>query len=205
MKRPTSSRGYTFVELLMSLLIFSIGVTGVIAMQKVTVTSNQHAKDLAMATQIAQGWMDQLQTDAIAWNHPSAPPDTTSDIGETVWLSSVSQANTTWVRPVYSTARRFGPAFDARGNAIDPAQQPNSVKFCTHLRLSWLYQPTGTTTGGGLIRAEVRVFWLRDGQTRPSNVGICSQQLDANTVGADVARYHFVYDVSAVKENMWQR
>ncbi|MGC4092140.1 MAG: prepilin-type N-terminal cleavage/methylation domain-containing protein [Polyangiaceae bacterium] len=201
-RRPLA-RGYTFVELLMSIMILSIGVTGVIAMQKVTVTSNQHAKDLAMATQLAQSWMDQLHADALAWNHPSAQRATT-DLGDTVWLSNVQQSATTWVLPEWSTTRRFGPAFDARGVSINAATSPNDVKFCTHIRLSWLYQPTGIVTGGGLMRAEVRVFWLRDGQARSGTSGICSQQLAIATVGTDVSRYHFVYNTSAVRENTAQ-
>lgn len=196
-------RGYTFVELLMSLLIFSIGVTGVIAMQKVTLTSNQHAKDLALATQIAQSWLDQLHADAMAWNHPSALR-ATNDLGDTVWLSNVEQNSVKWKLPDWNATRRFGPAFDARGTAVDPATAGNQVKFCTHIRLSWLYQPVGVVTGGGLMRAEVRVFWLRDGQARSGNVGICSAQLNPANVGDDVGRYHFVYDVSAVRENTAQ-
>ncbi|HYO94825.1 MAG TPA: prepilin-type N-terminal cleavage/methylation domain-containing protein, partial [Polyangiaceae bacterium] len=70
MSAPLDTRGYTFVELLMSLSILSLGVTGVIAMQKVTVTSNQHAKNLAIATQISQSWMDELRADSLMWNHP---------------------------------------------------------------------------------------------------------------------------------------
>jgi prepilin-type N-terminal cleavage/methylation domain-containing protein len=203
----SATRGYTFVELLMSLLIFSIGVTGVIAMQKITVTSNQHAKDLAIATQIAQAWMDQLHADAIAWNHPSAYK-ASLDLNDTVWLSNVAQTNTTWIRPNYDAARSFGPFFDVQGRPLvdtDPNLNANT-KFCTHIRLSWLYQPTvtSTLTGNGLIRAEVRVFWLRDGQPWPNNQPICSQALNTSTVAADAARYHFVYDVSAVRENTRQ-
>jgi len=208
MKRRRSAkrrleRGFTFVELLMSLLIFTIGVLGVVAMQKVTLTSNQHAKDLALATQLAQSWVDQLHADAMAWNHPSALR-ATNDLSDTIWLSNVSQNNTAWVLPTWDATRRFGPGFDPRGTSVNPTTAGDQVKFCTHIRLSWLYQPIGTVTGGGLMRAEVRVFWLRDGQPRAGNVGICSQQLTPASVGGDVGRYHFVYNVSAVRENTAQ-
>jgi hypothetical protein len=188
----------------MSLLIFSIGVTGVIAMQKVTVTSNQHAKDLAIATQIAQAWMDQLHADAIAWNHPSVF-QTTDDLDQTAWIKNVSRTNKDWVLPAYVEERRFGPAFDVQGNPVN-GTGPN-VKYCTHLRLSWLYQPNSagaTLTGNGLIRAEVRVFWLRDGRAWPNNKSICDATQLPATVGSDVSRYHFVYNVSAVRENTAQ-
>jgi type IV pilus assembly protein PilV len=204
--RSAGSRGYTFVELLMALLIFSIGVTGVIAMQKITVTSNQHAKDLAIATQLAQAWIDQLHADAIAWNHPSAS-QAANDLAETAWLSNVAVNNNNWMLPAYVATRSFGPGFDVQGNPLDPSDAASpSVKFCTHLRLSWLYQPlaTSTITGNGLIRAEVRVFWLRDGRPWPNNQSICDVAQVPNSMSADVSRYHFVYNVSAVRENTAQ-
>jgi len=202
--RRSRARGYTFVELLMSMMILTIGVTGVIAMQKVTVTSNQHAKNLAMATQIAQSWLGQLQADAIAWNHPSAR-NPNSDLGDTHWLSNVSLMNRTWMRPAWVSSRNFGPTFDAQGKPIEP-DDASQVQFCTHIRLSWLFQPGAASgaviTGNGLMRAEVRVFWLRDGMAGVEKKPVCSADV-ATLVGAaeNRSRYHFVYATSAVREN----
>lgn len=200
-------RGYTFVELLMSLLIFSIGVTGVIAMQKIAVTSSQHAKDLAIATQVAEAWMAQLHADAIAWNHPSVN-QAGNDLADTAWLANVATANTNWLLPNYVATRNFGPAFDVQGRPVDITGGAGAnVKFCTHIRLSWLYQPDATTNntrGNGLIRAEVRVFWLRDGRPWPNNASICDTSQDPDAMSSDVSRYHFVYNVSAVRENTAQ-
>lgn len=205
--RRQRTRGYTFVELLMSLLIFSIGVSGVIAMQKVTVTSNQHAKDLAIATQLAQAWVDQLHADAIAWNHPSVL-QATDDLDDTAWLKTVPKTAKDWVLPDYVADRRFGPAFDVQGNPLDISSGAGSdVKFCTHVRLSWLYQPNAagsTLTGNGLIRTEVRVFWLRDGRAWPNSKSICDASQNTAAIGSEVSRYHFVYNVSAVRENTAQ-
>ena len=197
--RHQRQRGYTAVELMMAIGIFGIGVTGIIAMQKVTAVSNQHAKNLNIATHIAESWLDMLATDAVTWNHPS-PGDATPDIGQTTWLQSVkANANTTndWVLPQYSAVLSFGPAFDALGNSINPATAPNgSIAFCSHLRLSWLYQPT--VSGNGLIRAEVRVFWLRDGQgfAQP----MCDNAQVAN-IGGATQTFHFVQKITAIREN----
>lgn len=195
----TSQRGYTAVELMMAIGIFGIGVTGIIAMEKVTTVSNQHAKNLAIATHIAESWMDMLATDAVMWNHPS-PNFPAPDIGQTTWLQSVranANAASDWLLPQYSTVLAFGPAFDALGNPLNPATAPNgSTAFCSHLRLSWLYQPT--SSGNGLIRAEVRVFWLRDGQGFAQNM--CSAAEVANVGGAPQT-FHFVQKISAIREN----
>ena len=195
--RRQPQRGYTAVELMMAIGIFGIGVTGIIAMQKVTVVSNQHAKNLAIGTHIAESWLDMLATDAVMWNHPS-PGNAAPDIAQTTWLQSVkTNANTVndWFLPAYSTVLAFGPAFDALGNPVDPATASN-IAFCSHLRLSWLYQPT--VSGNGLIRAEVRVFWLRDGQGFAQNM--CSSAQAAN-VGAAKETFHFVQKITAIREN----
>ena len=69
MRIPAPARGYTIVELMMAITVLAIGVSGIIAMQKITVASNLHAKKLAIATQIARAWQDRLAVDASLWNH----------------------------------------------------------------------------------------------------------------------------------------
>lgn len=196
--RHQRQRGYTAVELMMAIGIFGIGVSGIIAMQKVTAVSNMHAKNLGIATQIAQSWLDMLATDAVTWNHPSAS-SSVPDVGQTAWLKLVkTNANTAndWVLPTYNSTLRFGPAFDALGNPIDRANVATNVAFCAHLRLSWLYEPT--PSGNGLIRAEVRVFWQRDGRNFTQDM--CSVAQVA-AVGAAPQTFHFVQKITAIREN----
>lgn len=197
--RRARERGYTAVELMIAVGVFGIGVAGIISMQKVTSVSNQHAKNLSIATHIAESWLDMLATDAVTWNHPSKNGSGAPDIGETTWLKRVkpnANAATDWLLPDYSTLLAFGPAFDALGNPVDPAANPGSVAFCSHLRLSYLYQPNAD--GNGLIRAEVRVFWLRDGQgfAQP----MCSSGQVGN-VGGAVQTFHFVQKITAIREH----
>lgn len=199
--RRRVARGYTAVELLMSVAILTVGVGGVVAMQKVTVTSNQHAKNLAIATQVGQAWMDQLRADSLSWNHPSAQL-ATSDLTDTVWLSNAQSRPGQWFRPAWNDGREFGASFDAQGRPTDP-EADVGVRFCTHLRLTFLYQPTpaGTMAGNALMRAEVRVFWLRDGQASVENVPICDEAEDATALGSATDRYHFVYNTSAIRQS----
>ncbi|MFO0571652.1 MAG: type II secretion system protein [Polyangiaceae bacterium] len=188
-------RGYTAVELLMAISIFAIGVSGIIAMQKVTVDANKHARDLSIATHIAQAWLDQLAADAAAWNHPSAN-EPTPDINDTDWLKNVG--NNQWFRPDYVATRSFGAGFDGLGNPVDDANIQDAV-FCAHVRLSWLYP---AAAGNGLIRTEVRVFWIRDGQGGGVNAQpVCDPNTAPAAVEAAGLKYHFVHQASAVKQN----
>ena len=197
MKRR-AQRGYTAVELMMAIGIFGIGVTGIISMQKVTSVSNQHAKNLSIATHIAESWLDMLAADASTWTSPSRSGGNRL-VSQTTWLSGVvANANTSnnWFLPTYSAPLAFGPAFDALGNPVDVVANPGSVAFCSHLRLSWLYQPT--SDGNGLIRAEVRVFWLRDGQSFTQNMCAPTQVVN---VGSAPETFHFVQKITAIREN----
>jgi hypothetical protein len=194
-RRARRSRGYTAVELMLSLALFTVGVTGIIAMQKVTVVSNRHAKNLALATSIAEAWLDQLSTDATIW---------TTDLTKTAWASTGVEAATDgqWMLPEYSEDRAFGPAFDALGAPL-PDDEAENARFCTHVRLTTLYSASGGNgrlAGNGLIRAEVRVFWLRDGGTPIA--GACTTNNPTTAEGvATSPSYHRVYKVSAIRQH----
>jgi prepilin-type N-terminal cleavage/methylation domain-containing protein len=188
-------RGYTAVELLMAISIFAIGASGIIAMQKVTLRANQHAKDLTVATHIAQAWLDVLATDAMAWNHPS-PGNNVQDRDNTNWLKLVDGNEHTWLRPAYVLDRDFGAAFDALGNPLDDAVADQAV-YCAHIRLTWLYPDTA---GNGLLRAEVRVFWLRDGMGGTADGAALCATPPAAVENLGI-RYHFVYQATAIKQN----
>ena len=199
MSDPTrfGARGYTAVELLMSIAVLAIGISGIIAMQKITVASNRHSKNLAIATQIAQAWQAQLAADAVLWNYPSAQ-NPMSDLGETEWLKYVE---TGWFRPGLPadiTRRAFGPAFDGLGNPVVTQADLGNAHFCTHLRLTWV-RPEGD--GNALIRGEVRVFWLREGMGGPINPGLLCADVTPDTIAAAPERYHFLYVTSAVRQN----
>jgi prepilin-type N-terminal cleavage/methylation domain-containing protein len=203
MKLRASSRGYTAVELLMSIAVLAIGVSGIIAMQKIAVSTNRHSKNLALATQIARSWQDQLAADALLWNHPSQNNPVSDLAGDTEWLKFVGNG---WFRPAFptdATVRPFGPGFDALGNPVTDPNQLATAHFCTHLRLSWL-RPEGQ--GNALIRTEVRVFWAREGQLLTDQAiaigtsGICAD-IAPDVVAAALNQFHFVYMTSAVKQN----
>jgi prepilin-type N-terminal cleavage/methylation domain-containing protein len=192
--------GYTLVELMMSLAVFAIGVSGIIAMQKVTVTSNQHAKNLALAAHIAEAWMDELAAEAGQWNE-------TGDFEETTWLTTVGAEDGPpgeWQRPAYNSARNFGPAFDALGNAVATGDIADNAHFCSDIKLTWLYPQTAAKSGGGLIRAQVRVYWLRQGlldqEDAPTHVCDVTPEEFDNDQGE--LRFHVVYLSTAVRQQL---
>jgi prepilin-type N-terminal cleavage/methylation domain-containing protein len=195
-REASRQRGYTVIELMMSLSVLAIGASGIIAMQKVTVASGAHSKNLAVATRVASAWADALAADSSLWNSPS-------DLIETTWLQNLTSGQTTtqWFRPEYSALRRFGPGFSALG---DPVQDPNHAHFCTDIRLTWLRNDPNLP-GASLMRAEIRVFWRSDRVWPELDIpaNICDP--DANSPltleNENVAdAFHFVHLTTAIAQ-----
>lgn len=191
--------GYTVIEVMIALTILAIGTTGIIAMQKVTTVANRDAKNLVIASQVARTWIERLRSDAVQWNHPSSL-NPLSDLGETKWLNNV---NGTWFRPVDDTLG--SPSADALGNDVREANLGQEA-FCTNVRLTWLYGPPVTVPAPYLMRAEVRVYWLRDGAGGVIETGktICDPTINLASVTPALDRYHFVYLATAIKQNQAQ-
>lgn len=167
--RRAALRGYTIVELVMSLSVLAIGASGVIAMQKVAISSNRHAKEMAIASRIAEGWADQLALDGSIWTINAAGNTT---IASTTWLNQANPTQTVdWFGPAFDPLRNYGAAFGALGNPIDPGARPDLIRFCAQLRFAYLHSPTLPTPGHGVIRAEIRVFWqAEDASLRATSV-----------------------------------
>ena len=197
MTRGRFQRGYTIVELLMSLSVLAIGVSGVIAMQRVTLETNRYAKDLAIATRIAEAWTDQLTTDGSLWTVNAAGAST---LPNTTWLNAATLGTTgTWALPAYSAPLGFGPAFGALGQPLDPAGHPELAQFCAHIRLAYLHSDTLPTVGNGVIRAQVRVFWRRNDQAASTAVAnICA--VTPATLDTDIGAFHVIYLTTSIRQ-----
>jgi prepilin-type N-terminal cleavage/methylation domain-containing protein len=193
------NHGFTLVELMMAIALLTIGLGGVIAMQKVTAVSNQNAKSLAIASHIASSWLDVLQADSAQWN------DADNFDGGT-WLSTVGAegSSASWFRPTYSSSRRMGPGFDALGSAVTATALAADARFCSDLRLSWLNSQTGIKRGAGLLRAEVRVYWLREGLTGLADTiptSVCGLSMTEMNKPENQRLFHIVYLSTALKEH----
>jgi type IV pilus assembly protein PilV len=185
-------RGYTIVELMMAIAVFAIGVSGIIAMQKVAAAANQHSRALSLATNIAQAWQDQLNADASLYTR-------TNGFTFTKWLAPLqTSTQTTWFRPPYSTTLQMGAAFDGLGKPLsDDADQVAQAQFCVHLRLVRLY-PSPADVGIDVVRTEVRVIWPRT--EGAASATFCDTITNPVTLGTDMVNYHYLYQVSAVRQ-----
>lgn len=181
-----TARGYTLVEVLAAMAVLGAGLLGIIAMQGATVSANQRAQEITMATNLARRWQDRLRRDAIQWNSPSQT-NPISNLGDTWYLRAMlTSANTGWFipqSPGMITPVEYG-AFDYFGRDVEPTSA--NVYYCTHARLTRLIPDQ-------LIRAEVRVWWYRQGGVRPVAYANCGSGGAISTMGQDTTNVRWVY------------
>ncbi|HEX3595769.1 MAG TPA: prepilin-type N-terminal cleavage/methylation domain-containing protein [Polyangiaceae bacterium] len=194
--RQRAKRGYTIVELVMSLAVLAIGASGVIAMQKVALSSNRHAKDLAVAARVGEAWADQLAMDGSTWTLTQAGAST---LASTTWLSLADPSQTVnWFVPAYSALRNFGPGFDVLGAPLDPSTSASLIRYCTHLRFAFLHNATG---GSGVVRAQIRVFWPADnvaGMPAAARANLCA--IDDAAFTANVGAFNVIYLTTSIAQ-----
>jgi len=187
--RRARRQGYTLVELMMAIAVFAIGVSGIIAMQKVAAAANEHSKALSVATNIAQAWVDVLKADSSLYTQ-------TNGFTNTQLLGQANTNNFVWIRPTWNASKAIGAAFDALGKPIDETtDDPATAQFCVHLRLTQVYP---TSPGINVIRTEVRVFWPRADGIFPTP--FCAVAMDGPAVLAASNDLHFLYQASAVRQ-----
>ena len=181
--------GATVMEVVVSMGVLGVGATGVVAMQKTTLIANMRARNLAVASNVASSWVGRLRSDANAWVRS---PTGLSTLNTTKWLKLVLVAPDKWVRPDFDKLGQQSPMADVRG--VDTLTTTNAA-FCTNLRLTQVLP--------NLVRAEVRVFWLRNqgGGTLGGTTLCASDAGYLSNVGQATANYHFVYVTSAMIRN----
>ncbi len=173
----------------MALGMLAIGISGIIAMQKVTVIANRDAKNLEIANQIAHTWIERLRADSMLWNSGT---DLATD---TMWINNpYPPTQPTWIRPQNTNLGIYG-VHDALG--VDDASGVLNGPFCVHLRL--------TTNTPSSIRAEVRVYWMRQGtgdSTQTVEAPLCGgTAAAAPDVQSKTELYHFVHVTTALMQN----
>lgn len=196
------SRGYTVVEVMMALVVLTLGAVGVVAMQRAVAMGNTNARNLATANGIAQSWVERLRADAQVWNDQGGTPD----ISDTGWLNTAGTsppaAGAGWTTPATIAYGAGTPAgtdtADIMGaDLLRPADATSfGVAYCTQIRLTrFANAPSGALASYyKLVRIEVRVIW--DRLTQRINCAGLPANFETN-----IGRYGAVYVVAAAMQN----
>jgi prepilin-type N-terminal cleavage/methylation domain-containing protein len=180
------TRGFTIVELMMSLAVLAVGISGIIAMQKLTATTNMHSKSVAIATQVARAWQNHLLLDGTLWRR-------TTSINSTAWLKTAA-ANAPFFRPAFDINHRIGGAFDALGNPITD-DELTRTQFCVHLQVVPIINLLDVSNA--TVRVTVRVLWPRAQGSPPASY--CPVGDKTETIGNDIVNFHSIYQTIAIR------
>jgi len=166
-----SPRGFTILEVLIGVLVLSIGIIGIFAMQLVAISTNRTAYDFRMATELAETTLERMRMDSIEWQSAGQyPVGTWLERGlETVgnWTTPPLPSGVAGGNPTYNDlGLPYAPSATAVSSTGAPLVERNS-KFCIEYRLQWLRLTTD------YARAEVRVTWARSREGEAILSGDC--------------------------------
>ncbi len=149
----------------MGLAILAVGMTGVLSLQKFTVTGTQNSRSALTGANVAASWVERFRVDAINWNEPN-----NSDVatGASLGLLAALMPNVPTATPTtLNPTANLGPWVIVPGSAqtimgeTASATDASDAAFCTHVRGTWV-GPAGSTDA---LRVEIRTFWARSGRS----------------------------------------
>jgi prepilin-type N-terminal cleavage/methylation domain-containing protein len=194
-------QGFTLIEVMVSLGVMTIGAMAILALQQQSVRSNAHARQITIATQIAERWAERFKQDAQTWNAVGlrvGAPNLQTVLGGTTWLQQIiAQPNV--FQTIGNTGNNISNAFDYQGFDV-----PNTGNYyyCASFRPSWVYY-------GRAMRIDIRVWWARQNIERTSGAisnitaapfAGCNDPLGVlDPGGTQYANYHVVYLPTVVR------
>jgi hypothetical protein len=182
---------------MMAMTLLLIGSVGVMTMQQAAVQGNADAREMDVASSIARSWIERAQRDATLWTPSTVaivPPANLQSallVNENVtgqWFVPKSRLAASGSQNDIESA-----GFDMLGQDVD-TMTASGLRYCVNLRI------TPLTLDQTLLRVEARVFWPRNLTVAP-DANYCNQA-PAAALDADTQKYHFVYAVGAVRQNV---
>ena len=132
-------RGFTVLEIMIAMLVISMGIVALYSMQVVAIEGNVTAQEITQATQLAERWAERMRRESITWTaRPPALLEPSDDNGD--WRDATSEmVNKDFI------SRTDDP------QVIDP-------RYCIKYRVSTV--PRGEADPR-VLRVDVRVVWPR--------------------------------------------
>jgi prepilin-type N-terminal cleavage/methylation domain-containing protein len=202
-RRPHAQRaGFTLLEVMIAIGLMTLIGLGLTTMQSYTIRSATFGRESTIASQIAQQWMERLKQDAHVWVVPSnSVPAAQAALRGTRHLYRVTGDDRGQFRSpdyVVADAEFVSNVYDSRGTPLPQANGVDAqgvniqsrVHYCVSYRTNWVHF-------GRSLRAEVRVWWPREGRgANPTAdfAGWCFDDGNAlNPGGVLEPNYHILY------------
>ncbi len=187
----TRQRGFTLIEVMVALLIFGIGLLGIMALHVVARKGNNDAQNVSAATVISEHWMERLRTESTMWQTGA----TDLAASETPMLAPMAPgimtpgATTGWIAPPDNPL--LNKTLEERTTISGGSAIPIG-EYCTQYRVT-------TLIPGEVLRAEVRVTWWKEDVPRPVNWNTCPGHTGAGG-NPDITKSHVV----SLSSTLWR-
>lgn len=197
-------QGFTVVEVMVALGVMTISAMALFGMQSQATRANVRARDMTVASQIAQNVLERMKMDGLAWNRIGEPADVLTNTSILTLISNgTPQAFVTLPEREdsrLSTPVRWSNGFDLHGidvrlSGATPAVLA-TVRFCASVRLAWVYDTRRA------IRGDVRVWWTKEAPSRSIMADFpgCADTNDPlSPTGARYNDYHIVYMSTVIR------
>lgn len=214
--RLRQMEGFSLVELLMVVVVTTLGFVALLNMQMATLRGLSHAKHLAEATNLAENFIEQLRLEFMSWTSiqgqgldgsgsfphledlvvgggVTAGAQATGDIvGAPGWIRAGSAGGSDRRVGRAGPANELGFSNGIRQAMIQPGFEAEDTPFCLHYRLTWLVPDRA-------IRIETEVSWPL------SNANMNTFMLCDNLASADLGQARSVTLTSSLAVNVFER
>jgi prepilin-type N-terminal cleavage/methylation domain-containing protein len=159
-------QGFTVVEVMVALGVMTISAMALFGMQAQATRANVRARDMTIASQIAQNVLERMKLDGLAWNTIGEPAEVLTN---TAILNRIGTTPSDFMTLPESQETRLSSTvvwsngFDLYGIDVPTSGPPASlvsIRFCASQRLAWVYDTRRA------MRADVRVWWSKEAPTR---------------------------------------
>jgi|GEM_PF-581866 type II secretory pathway pseudopilin PulG len=163
-------RGFTALEVLISMAIMFMGAAAVMTMQKTSIQANLDARKADVAGSIARTWVERIRHESVRWTQPTSTNPTSNLSGVPGLASHIGGG---WFRPTQDMIASQTPAgsvetmsygFDILGRDLAAADIPTNAAFCVEVQLTELLPNYA-------YRVDVRVVWPREIVSVPNAAG----------------------------------
>jgi prepilin-type N-terminal cleavage/methylation domain-containing protein len=175
LRRARRSAGYTLIEVMVSIAISAIGISGIVFMQSATVRSNQDAQETQVATVFARSWIERIRRDAVMWTALGPPPLAQILAGRNLGIPNSANyfVPTAFNDGVWDVPIPIAGALESSGanyhgvdvGALDPLLGAGLVPvtnrdiyYCANTKFTTVHLANNLANA---IRADVRVWWSR--------------------------------------------
>jgi prepilin-type N-terminal cleavage/methylation domain-containing protein len=203
------SRGYTAVEVLLAMTVLAIGAAGVMSMQTGAIQGNLDARKLDVANSIARDWLERLRRDATVWTLPGGPFPAVNNFPNATLISANAGAPTgAWFLPPIPgayPAEGQSPAFDMLGRDLAATDLAIAV-FCVNAKIDVVSYDQGGAIPE-LVRATVRVFWLKQLAWSAPPPVFCAPGVDPvaiESAPATQGTFHIAFASTVIRRNTVQ-